>query len=67
MAKRSTRNKIRWQFEQSIRKLDSVIEHMRKADETAFGEHPRLTEYLPDVVIAIEALKLTLIDFRDRI
>lgn len=67
MAGRSTRNKIRFQFEQIIKKLDGILGHLQKAEEVSYGGHPRLNAALPDLTQAIDALRGVMATMRDDI
>ncbi len=67
MAGRSTRNKIRFQFEQIVNNLDKIMAHLQKADELSGGSHPRLDETLPGLVSSVESMKEVMNGVRDMI
>jgi hypothetical protein len=67
MASRSTRNKIRFQLEQVIKKLEGIQVHFKYADDLALEQHPRLNAALPPLVGTVEELKTVVSVLRDSI
>jgi hypothetical protein len=47
--------------------IDRVLSHLQKADEISEGGHPRLSEFLPSLVLAFDEMKKVLTAFRDEI
>ena len=63
----STRNRIRVQLVHAMADIDRVLSHLQKADEISEGGHPRLSEFLPSLVLAFDEMKKVLTAFRDEI
>ena len=65
MAQRSTRNKLRWQAKKCIDQLDRIMNHLKVIDEMAQGESKYITETAPRLVVIIQAVRVTFVNFRD--
>lgn len=64
MAKRSTRNKIRFQAKKVIDKLEGCMEHLKRLDDLAEGESEIIDKNLPTIVMAFEILHDNFVRFR---
>jgi hypothetical protein len=63
----STRGRLREKFKGAAEDIEHALERLKRADEIAAGQHPRITEFMPDFVAGMVALKDALLKFRDEI
>jgi hypothetical protein len=60
MARRSTRNKLRWSVGQAAHYVEKTLLCLRYADALQEGRHPRVEAALPAIVEALVAVESTL-------
>ena len=65
MAKRSTRNKLKWQGDQGIKKVTQLQQHLKNIDDLAQGRSEMVNRSLPGLVEMSELLLDTLKTFRE--
>ena len=65
MTQRSTRNKIRYQAEQAIKKTESIQQHLKNLDDLAAGRSEVVKRSMPGIVGMSEMLLTTLRSFRE--
>ncbi len=65
MAKRSTRNKIRFQSDKIVKKFDAILVHLQGIDEFAEGRSVYIKENLPSMVMITEECKKAFIRFHE--
>lgn len=65
MAKRSTRNKMRFQAKKAIEDIDRAMEHLAKLDILQADRSPHVNNTLPSIVAGAETLKVLITRFRD--
>ena len=65
MAKRSTRNKLRYQAEQCIKKTKGIQQHLQYIDTLAQNRSEMINRSLPGLVEMSELLLDTLKTFRE--
>ena len=64
MAKRSTRNKIKWQGRKAVETLSYCLQHLQYMQELADGRSEYINENLPLVLSAFDSFKDVLQAFR---
>ena len=65
MAKRSTRNKLRWQADKAAEYMDKALEHLQAIDRMADSRSTFISTNLPQLASMIENIRLILLRFRD--
>lgn len=65
MAPRSTRNKLRFQAEQCIKKTTATQQHLKNIDDMAQGRSEVVDKALPGLVQMSELMLTTLKAFRE--
>lgn len=65
MTARSTRNKLRFQAEKAVKRLDESLAHIKKLDEMAQGESDYINENVPKIVLLYAQFRQTLVAFRE--
>lgn len=65
MGGRSTRNKIRYSLEMAAKRIDPVLETLRRCDEVSMGGHPLINQYLPEIVTALVEIQGTIEKLRE--
>ena len=64
---RSTRNKIRYQFELAVATLDRTLNHMKNADDLAEGKSDVLNKSMPTIVESISTVARLLARVRENL
>lgn len=65
MAGRSTRNKIRGQVEQAIKKMDDCMGHLQACEAMADEKSTFINEHLPGIVVGVQGLQHVLKQYYD--
>lgn len=65
MTARTTRNKLRFQAEKAIKRLDESLAHIQKLDEMAQGQSDYINENAPKLAILHEQYRKILVAFRE--
>ena len=64
MAKRSTRNKLKWQGDKAINQVERLQQHLKNIDDLAAGASEMVNKSLPGLVEMSELMLTTLRAFR---
>lgn len=64
MAQRSTRNKIKYNVNECINKLESCQKNMMIIDDLAGGQSDYLEKYIAQIVMLFDGLYNLLVNFR---
>jgi len=64
MAKRSTRNKVKWQGDQALRNAEKILENLKFIDDLARDQSEYIDKCLPPLVGATEMVRNALAKFR---
>lgn len=67
MARRSTRNKIKWQADKIQNQLDRVLVHLKAIDEFSEGKSDVINEWVPQLVKLFVGLKDTIARFQSEL
>jgi len=64
MTARTMRNKLRFQAEKAIEKLDDSMDHIQTLDEMCDSRSPYINESIPKLVVLYAQFRQTLVAFR---
>lgn len=65
MARRNTRNKIRWHADKAVNNIDRAIEQLQKLDLLAAGRSDEVERRLPKLVVILESVRQLLMRWRN--
>jgi len=67
MAARSTREKIRWNVGRASERIEQALASLKHVEELGDGRSQLINEHLPEIVLALEVCRHTLLAFREEL
>ena len=67
MAKRSTRNKIKWHADEVVKHTEKIQQHLKQIDDLADGRSLVIARVLPGLLESSELFLTSAQGFRDRL